>query len=139
MRPIIRTALVLLATLAVASCSHSADSSGSADNAVQPGSAGAMSQGGPARMHRFQRVLESLNLTDAQKTQIKQIMADTRAKNTDADPETRKSNFKDAMAKIDTVLTPEQRTEFHAKMQAMRRPPASDASSPQPDASSASQ
>lgn len=129
-----RSALVLLATLAVAACSHSTDSSTATDNPAQAGSAGAMSQGGPARLARFERVLDSLNLTDAQKTQIKQLMTDARAKSQGADRETRRKNFTEAIAKIDPILTPDQRTEFHAKLQAMRHRPAQ-----QPDASPASQ
>jgi Spy/CpxP family protein refolding chaperone len=122
MKLTIRFTLALLAALAIAGCSHSADTStGGGDNAAQPGSAGAMSQGGPARMHRFGRILQSLNLTPAQETQIKTIMADMRTKNAGADRETRGQNMKAALAQVDQVLTPAQRTEFHAKIQAMRK------------------
>jgi|HubBroStandDraft_2_1064218.scaffolds.fasta_scaffold88443_2 Spy/CpxP family protein refolding chaperone len=122
MKPTIRFTLALLAALAIAGCSHSADTStGAGDNAAQPGSAGAMSQGGAARMHRFARVLKSLNLTPAQEDQIKTIMADARKKNETApDTQTKRDNMKAAIAQIHEILTPAQRTEFDAKMQAMR-------------------
>ena len=124
MKQTIRFTLALLAALAIAGCSHSADTSttGAGDNAAQPGSAGAMSQGGAARMHRFGRILKSLNLTPAQEDQIKTIMADARKKNeTVTDRATRGQNMKAALAQVDQVLTPSQRTEFHAKIQAMRQ------------------
>jgi Spy/CpxP family protein refolding chaperone len=123
MKQTIRFTLALLAALAIAGCSHSADTSttGAGDNAAQPGSAGAMSQGGAARMHRFGRILKSLNLTPAQEDQIKTIMADARKKNETApDPQTKGANMRAAIAQIDQILTPAQRTEFDAKMQAMR-------------------
>lgn len=122
MKLTIRFTLALLAALAIAGCSHSADTStGAGDNAAQPGAAGAMSQGGAARMHRFGRILKSLNLTPAQEDQIKTIMADMRAKNATApDRATRGQNLQAAMTQVDQVLTPAQRTEFHAKIQAMR-------------------
>src|SRR5580700_10560485 len=121
MKLTIRFTLALLAALAIAGCSRSADTGSGGDNAAQPGSAGAMSQGGPARIHRFGRILQSLNLTPAQETQIKTIMANTRAKNTGADTQTKRDNMKAALAQIDQILTPAQRTELHAKMQAMRQ------------------
>jgi len=123
MKPTIRFTLALLAALAIAGCSHSADTSttGGADSsAAQPGSAGAMAQGGAARTHRLGRILKSLNLTPAQEDQIKTIMADARSKSAGADPQTKRDNFKAALAQVDQVLTPAQRTEFHAKIQAMR-------------------
>jgi Spy/CpxP family protein refolding chaperone len=110
--------IVLLATLATA-CSRPASTTDATN--VQPGAAGAMSQGGAARTHRFAKILETLNLSDAQKDKIRAIMADARAKSKDADPETRKANFKAAFAQIDTILSPDQRTQLHAKLQSMRR------------------
>jgi len=71
--------------------------------------------------HIMGQVLMSLGLSDAQKQQIRGIMADTRAKNQNVDPETKRANYKAAFAKIDTVLTPDQRTRLHAKMDQMRK------------------
>jgi Spy/CpxP family protein refolding chaperone len=65
--------------------------------------------------------LMSLGLSDTQKNQIRGIMADARAKNQNADQDTRRANYKAAFAKIDTVLTPDQRTRLHAKLDAMRK------------------
>jgi Spy/CpxP family protein refolding chaperone len=70
---------------------------------------------------RMGKILMSLNLTDAEKSQIRAIIADARKQNenvTDRDP--KRANMKAAYAKIDTVLTPAQRTELHAKLDAMR-------------------
>ncbi len=71
--------------------------------------------------HLMAQALMSLGLSDAQKQQIRGIMADTRAKNQNVDPETKRANYKAAFAKIDTVLTPDQRTRLHAKMDQMRK------------------
>ncbi len=71
--------------------------------------------------HVMAEALMSLGLSDAQKQQIRGIMADTRAKNQNVDPETKRANYKAAFAKIDTVLTPDQRTRLHAKMDQMRK------------------
>jgi Spy/CpxP family protein refolding chaperone len=72
--------------------------------------------------HRMGEMLMSLNLSDAQKTQIRAIMADARKQNENVtDRQQRRGNMKAAMAKVDTVLTPAQRTELHAKMDAARR------------------
>jgi Spy/CpxP family protein refolding chaperone len=77
---------------------------------------------GPHGGNRMGKILMSLNLTDAQKTQIRSIMADTRKQNQNVtDREQRRANFKAAYAKIDDVLTPAQRTQFHAKMDAMHQ------------------
>ena len=65
----------------------------------------------------------SLNLSDAQKTQIRSIMADTRKQNENVtDRDQRRANYKAAMTKVEAVLTPAQRTELHAKLDAMRQP-----------------
>lgn len=78
----------------------------------QPGS-------GP-RHGRMGKILMGLNLTDAQKTQIRAIMRDARKQNKDVtDRDTRRATMKAAYAKVETVLTPAQRTELHAKLEAM--------------------
>jgi Spy/CpxP family protein refolding chaperone len=83
------------------------------------------SGGPPADGHhgnRMGEVLKSLNLTDAQKTQIRAIIADARKQNQNVtDRDQRRANMKAAMGKVEAVLTPAQRTELHAKMDAMHQ------------------
>ena len=75
-----------------------------------------------AGRHRMAEALMSLGLSDDQKTRIRDIMKAARAKNTpDTDPATRRANYEAARAKIDTVLTPDQRTRLHAKIDQMRK------------------
>jgi Spy/CpxP family protein refolding chaperone len=71
---------------------------------------------------RFGQLLLSLNLSDAQKTKIRSIMQAARDKNkTVTDPDQRRANFRAAFAQIDAVLTPAQRSELHAKIEANRK------------------
>jgi Spy/CpxP family protein refolding chaperone len=77
---------------------------------------------GGAHGQRMGQLLMSLNLSDAQKSQIRAIVADARKQNTNVtDRDERRANMKTAYGKIDNVLTPAQRTQFHAKMEAMRQ------------------
>ncbi len=70
---------------------------------------------------RMGKVLMSLDLSDAQKTQIRAIIADARKQNQSVtDRDQKRANMKAAYAKVETVLTPAQRTQLHAKMEAMR-------------------
>jgi Spy/CpxP family protein refolding chaperone len=70
----------------------------------------------------MRQALMSLNLSDEQKTQIRSIMADARKQNQNVtDRDQRRANMKAAFGKVEAVLTPPQRTEFHAKMDAMRQ------------------
>ena len=71
--------------------------------------------------HRMAEALMSVGLSDGQKSQIRGIMSDARAKSQNADQDTRRANFKAAFAKIDSVLTPDQRTRFRAKMDQIRK------------------
>jgi Spy/CpxP family protein refolding chaperone len=78
--------------------------------------------GPPAGGRRIMgQALMSLGLSDAQKQQIRGFVADARAKSQNADPDTRRANYKAAFAKIDTILTPDQRTRFHAKLDQLRK------------------
>jgi Spy/CpxP family protein refolding chaperone len=84
----------------------------------QPGAAA------PAGGHRprMGEMLKTLNLSDAQKTQIRGIIADARKANADVtDRDQKRANMKAAYAKVETVLTPAQRDQLHAKMAAMRQ------------------
>jgi hypothetical protein len=71
--------------------------------------------------HLMASALMSVGLSDAQKAKIRSLVSDTRAKNHDADPATRRANWKNAFAKIDTMLSPDQRTRLHAKLDQMRK------------------
>lgn len=86
----------------------------------------ALAQEAPApapsgRHGRFGQILMSLNLSDQQKSQIRAIMQNTRQQNENADRDARRANVQAAFKKIDTVLTPAQRQELHAKLDAMRK------------------
>ncbi len=131
-------ALALAATLLVAagcSAQHSdSDSSGSAGAGAAGGAASsaagpAGSGQSPQARGRMGQVLMSLDLSDDQKAKIKQIMADARKQNENVtDRATRRANFRAAFQKVEAVLTPDQQTQFKAKMAAMRA-----AQSPNPD------
>jgi Spy/CpxP family protein refolding chaperone len=72
--------------------------------------------------NRMGKILMSLNLNDDQKTQIRAIIADARKQNANVtDRDQKRANMKAAYAKVDTVLTPAQRTQLHAKLDAMRQ------------------
>jgi Spy/CpxP family protein refolding chaperone len=64
--------------------------------------------------------LRTLNLTDAQKTQIKSAMQQTRTANENADPQTRKANLEQLRSQINSVLTPDQRAQLQAELQKER-------------------
>ena len=105
--------------LALGGCSGS--NSASSGGGYQDAGAGSASGQSPANgRHRMAQALASLGLSDSQKTQIRDIMSDARKNSTGADPATRRANFQAAIAKIDTVLTPDQRTKLHAKLAQMR-------------------
>jgi Spy/CpxP family protein refolding chaperone len=112
--------------LALAGCgsgSNSASAGSSTGSGTEPSSAtGGAPVGGPGGSRRLMaQALMSVNLTDAQKAQIRDIMAAARAQSAGVDQVTRRANYRAAMAKIDTVLTPEQRTALHAKLAELRK------------------
>ncbi len=80
--------------------------------------------GAPAagqRGQRFGQMLLSLNLTDAQKTQIRGIIADARQKNQAVtDPQVKRSNMRAAYAQVRTVLTPAQQAKLQSEMAAAK-------------------
>jgi Spy/CpxP family protein refolding chaperone len=76
---------------------------------------------GPQRGRRFGQMLLALNLTDAQKTQIRQIVAAARQQNQSVtDPQVKRSTMRAAYAKVQTVLTPAQRAKLQSEMAAAR-------------------
>jgi Spy/CpxP family protein refolding chaperone len=69
----------------------------------------------------FRRALQSLNLSNAQKTQIQQVFAQSRGANRNADPATRKANREKMRAQIEAILTPAQRTQLQTALQQARQ------------------
>ena len=84
--------------------------------------------GAPAAHHHHHRsalhaALGKLNLSAAQKTQLAAVFAQAkqqRQANRTADPATRKANAQQFRSQIDGILTPAQRTQFHAALQQAR-------------------
>jgi Spy/CpxP family protein refolding chaperone len=77
----------------------------------------------PQAEHRpgMRKMMESLNLTDAQKSQIQQIVQTARQQNENADPQTRHANMRKAWDQIKTqVLTADQRSQLDAEVKAYR-------------------
>ncbi|MBD5656774.1 MAG: hypothetical protein IAI50_16570 [Candidatus Eremiobacteraeota bacterium] len=109
-------------TLAGCSSGHSgSDSTAAGGSQAGAGSGGSVGSATRGR-RRMAEVLRSLDLSDEQKQQIREIMTATRKENANADPSTRGTNMRAAYAKIsDTVLTPDQRSKFQAKMAQMRK------------------
>ena len=85
-----------------------------------------MASPGPG-MHRhhhgngYMRALRSLNLSDAQKQQIKSAVQQTRQANQNADPATHKANAAKLRSQIDGILTADQRAQLQATMQQQRQ------------------
>lgn len=90
-----------------------------------PAAAGAPMPGQAGRHHGHRNpmraALGKLNLSDSQKTQIDQILAQSRGANRNADPATRKANREKMHAQIEGILTPAQRTQLRQEMQQMRQ------------------
>jgi len=126
LQALVRTQVSLAAigvslALALGGCSGSNSGSGSPRAAGGGGAYGA-GGGSPANGRRHMaEALMGLGLSDVQKSEIREIMGAARKASAGADPETRRANFKAAFAKIDAVLTPDQRTKLHAKLDEMRK------------------
>jgi Spy/CpxP family protein refolding chaperone len=105
---------------ALGACSGSSGggAAASAQDAAGGGGAGTSAANG---RHRMAQALASLGLSDDQKSQIRAIMGAARKESAGADPATRRANYKAAIAKIDSVLTPDQLTKWHAKLAEMRK------------------
>jgi Spy/CpxP family protein refolding chaperone len=90
----------------------------------------APSASAPAGQHRhgnaYMRALRSLDLSDAQKTQIRTLLVNAR-QNSQAttDPAARKADRERLRAQIDAVLTPEQRTKLQQTLASERKNPPS--------------
>jgi len=85
--------------------------------------AGPGAQFGARRHHRnhFMHALRSLNLSDAQRSQIRDLIRQTRVANQNADPQTRRANMVAMRQHLDALLTPDQRTRLHAALQRRHR------------------
>jgi Spy/CpxP family protein refolding chaperone len=68
----------------------------------------------------YMRALRSLNLSDAQKQQIKAAFQQSRQANQNADPATHKANSEKLHAQIDGILTPAQRTQLQTTLKQER-------------------
>jgi Spy/CpxP family protein refolding chaperone len=85
-------------------------------------------------MHdRLQEALNELNLTDDQKGKLKDVFADAKSKResimsdasltADQKKEKMKALHQDTMAKVNDVLTPDQRTQLKEKLEAAKKAP----------------
>jgi Spy/CpxP family protein refolding chaperone len=84
-----------------------------------PGPQGAA--GGGQGRQRFAKMLMSLDLSDDQKTRIRSIMADARAKTrTLTDVQAKRDTMRAAFTQIETVLTPAQQAKLHAERDALK-------------------
>jgi Spy/CpxP family protein refolding chaperone len=115
----------IVAALPLTGCSGKSSAPDSTTGSGMQGSAGsgpaAGTGGNPAAgRRRMAQALMGLGLSDDQKTQIREIMRSTRKESVNADPETRRANYKAAFAKIDELLTPDQRVKLHARLGTMR-------------------
>ncbi|QUD86621.1 MdtA/MuxA family multidrug efflux RND transporter periplasmic adaptor subunit [Phenylobacterium montanum] len=101
---------------------QAAAGSGRSSGAGQAASSGAGAPGGGRGGARFQAMMDQLDLTPDQKEKIRPILSDMRQKAMAAgpDPEARRAAMKEAMPKIEAILTPEQKTKFEALRAQMR-------------------
>jgi len=88
-------------------------------HAAQPGARGAQHR----RHHRnpYMHAMRGLKLSDAQRQQIAGILKNSRTATKGTDPKTRRANMQALRQQIEGVLTPDQRTQLHAKVAQARR------------------
>jgi len=76
----------------------------------------------PAHSHhghhhgRYLHALRALNLSDAQRAQIRDAVRQTRQANENADPQTRRANEQALHQRVDALLTPDQRTHLQGML-----------------------
>lgn len=69
------------------------------------------------RGSRYMRAMRTLDLSDAQKQQIRSIMQNARQSNQNVtDPAQRRANMEKVHAQIEAVLTPQQRTQLRDEL-----------------------
>jgi Spy/CpxP family protein refolding chaperone len=76
------------------------------------------------RHHRgghYLHALHHLNLSDAQRQQIRTAMTQMRQANQNVDPQTRRANIKQLRSQIDGILTPDQRARLHNELRRQHR------------------
>jgi Spy/CpxP family protein refolding chaperone len=87
-------------------------------------------------MHdKLQEAVNELNLTDDQKGKLKDVFSDAKSKRevimsdtaltSDQKKDKVKALHQDTMTKVNDVLTPDQRTQLKEKLEAAKKPPAS--------------
>ncbi len=116
----VRTLALLALTLGLPAVA-SAQTAPAAPGAPPAASAPANTAPGSVPRHhhnRYMRAVRSLNLSDAQKQQIRGFVQAMRTANQNADPVTKRANAKQLRAQIDGVLTPDQRTQLRAALAA---------------------
>jgi Spy/CpxP family protein refolding chaperone len=112
-----RVAALLTALAATAALYGVADVAASSAGLLPAASA----QAAPQHNHMAE-MLESLGLSDAQKSQIRGIMDQAREQNKNvSDREQKRANMKAAMEKVRNVLTPDQRAKLDAKIAEWRK------------------
>ncbi|HZO94120.1 MAG TPA: hypothetical protein VFB22_10115 [Candidatus Baltobacteraceae bacterium] len=126
------TSIALAATLAVpvAACAQQAPPPAASAQDAAPGA--------HHHHHRFnpmRAALAKLNLSDAQKHQIRDAMKQSREANRNADDATRKANREKLRGEIDAILSPDQRTQLRSELQQMRAHRAEHAQQQRPPAS----
>ena len=82
--------------------------------------AAGVSAGQHHRRNRFRAALRGLNLSPAQRQQIDQAFARTKAANRNADRTTRRANVQKLRADVEAILTPAQRTQLQAELRKSR-------------------
>ncbi len=88
--------------------------------AADGAAAAAGAHAGHHHRNKIMRALKTLDLSDAQKAQIKDVVASYRSSRSTSTPMTRG----EMRRKIEATLTPAQRTQFEAQMARRRRVPA---------------
>jgi Spy/CpxP family protein refolding chaperone len=79
-------------------------------------------QGNAKGRQQFAKMLMTLDLSDGQKTQIRSIMADARAKSkTLTDPQDKRKTMFGAFKNVEAVLTPAQKTKLDAERTAFKK------------------
>jgi len=113
-----------LAAVCVLPLAASAQTAPNPGVAAPPAAAHPGPQQGHHRHHRrspYLSAMRGLQLSDAQKQQIAGILKNSRTANKGIDQKTRRANMQAMRQQIEGVLTPDQRTQLHAKIAQAQR------------------
>jgi Spy/CpxP family protein refolding chaperone len=88
--------------------------------ATAPAYPGGAPAGRRHHQNRFRAALRGLNLSQAQRQQIDQAFARTKAANHNADRTTRRANMQKLRSDVEAILTPAQRTQLQAALRKSR-------------------